>query len=308
MKFTIGIPAFKATFFKECLESIVNQNFRDFEVIIVDDASPENIAEIAKPYLSDQIWYQRNEKNFGALHVVENWNTCLNLAKGDYFVLMGDDDRMDINYLEEFDRLINQYPDCKVYHCRSVIIDEESNPITLTEPRPEFETVYDSILERLKGNRLAFISDYVFHTQTLKNNGGFFKLPLAWASDDISVYIAADTYGTAHTNKPVFQYRRSSITISNSGQAEHKMVAIMAEETWLQSFLSTKPDTAEDLILWTNIKERLYPYIQKKKVYTMSAGHSKVPFALLKQWFGKRNLYRYSVKDLAHSALLSIRG
>lgn len=308
MKFTIGIPAFKASFFKECLESIVNQNFRDFEVIIVDDASPENIAEIAKPYLNDQIRYQRNEKNFGALHVVDNWNACLSLAKGDYFVLMGDDDRMDINYLEEFDQLINQYPDCKVYHCRSVIIDQDSNPITLTEPRPEFETVYDSILERLKGNRLAFISDYVFHTQTLKNNGGFFKLPLAWASDDISVYIAAATSGIAHTNKPVFQYRRSAITISNSGQAEYKMVAIMAEEVWLQSFLKKQPTSTQDQILWGNINTMLYPYIQKKKVYTMSVGHSKGPFALLNQWLGKRNLYRYSFKDLAHSALLSIKG
>lgn len=39
MKYTIAIPAYKSDFLKECIESILNQTFQDFELIIIDDVS-----------------------------------------------------------------------------------------------------------------------------------------------------------------------------------------------------------------------------------------------------------------------------
>src|SRR5690606_28530398 len=110
MKFSIGIPAFKARFLKECIDSILSQTFSDFELIIVNDASPENIDDIVKNYSDSRIRYYVNEKNFGAEQVVDNWNKCLSYALGDYFVLMGDDDLMMPNYLYEFSKLIDRYP------------------------------------------------------------------------------------------------------------------------------------------------------------------------------------------------------
>ncbi|MEJ0106414.1 MAG: glycosyltransferase [Bacteroidota bacterium] len=39
MKFSIGIPAYKGRFLKECISSVINQTFRDFELIIINDCS-----------------------------------------------------------------------------------------------------------------------------------------------------------------------------------------------------------------------------------------------------------------------------
>lgn len=66
MKFSIAIPAFKAKYLKECIDSILAQTYKDFELIIVNDASPENIDSVVKPYLSQaKIRYYKNEKISG---------------------------------------------------------------------------------------------------------------------------------------------------------------------------------------------------------------------------------------------------
>jgi len=306
MKFTIGIPAYKSTYLKECIDSILAQTYIDFELIIINDASPQNLDEIVNSYDSQKISYYKNETNFGALNVVDNWNKCLSYAKGDFFILMGDDDRMRPDYLQEFSSLIDKYPLCGVYHCRAVIINENSIPIQLTEPRPEFESVYDSLLQRIKGNRLFFISDYVYKTDTLKNNGGFYKLPLAWASDDISSYIAAEKNGIAHTNNPVFEYRRSAQTISSTGNVHTKLDAILNEENWLNTFINKQPVNPVDIILKENIKQEIRKFIQKKKIMTIYLSTNYNLFSFFK-WCAVKNKYNLSIQELLYTLVLSVK-
>jgi glycosyltransferase involved in cell wall biosynthesis len=303
MKFTIGIPAYKTTYLKECIDSVLCQTYPDFELVIVNDASPQNIDEIVTSYHSNLIRYYKNEINWGAENVVDNWNKCLSYAKGDFFILMGDDDKMQPDYLEEFALLIDKYPACDIYHCRSFVINEHSIPIKLTEPRPEFETVYDSIIERMRGNRLFFISDYVFKTNVLKSNDGFFKLPLAWASDDISAYIGAIGNGIAHSNKPVFMYRISPHTISTKGNTYLKMDAILGEERWLNAFLKTDTKNDIDTLLVTNIKQELKKYIQKKKIRTIYSS-TDIPFY---KWFLHTKKYNLSITEILYSLLQIIK-
>lgn len=238
MKFSIGIPAYKARFLKECIDSILSQTFPDFELIIVNDASPENIDDIVKSYSDKRIRYYVNEKNFGAEQVVDNWNKCLSLAAGKYIMIMGDDDKLMPQYLDEFNKLIKRFPQMRVYHCRSKEIDEYSRFRTIYQNYPEWESVFDLMLNRLDRNRVTFISDFIYDTAQLRNNGGFFKLPLAWASDDITSFIAAKSNGIAHTNACVFCYRRHSASITSTGSVLKKLEAISLEKEWYIKFLS----------------------------------------------------------------------
>lgn len=48
MKFTIAIPAYKRTFLKECIDSILAQTYKDFELIIINDASPEDLDSVVE--------------------------------------------------------------------------------------------------------------------------------------------------------------------------------------------------------------------------------------------------------------------
>jgi len=237
MKFSIGIPAYKATYLRECIDSILSQTYINFELIILNDASPENVDEIVTFYTDSRIRYYVNEINIGAENVVDNWNRILELSKGEYIVMMGDDDMLMPRYFEEFNNLINKYPFLSIYHCRAKEIDENSRFRTILYNYPERESVYDLMLNRLVRGRATFISDFVYKVSDLRNNGGFYKLPLAWASDDVTSFIAASKDGIAHTNSCIFCYRRHPTSITSSGSVLMKLQAIQLEKNWYKDFL-----------------------------------------------------------------------
>ena len=297
-RFSIGIPAFKSKFLKECILSILSQTYTNFELIIVNDCSPEPLGDIIKQFDDERIKYFVNETNTGALNVVNNWNKCLNEADGEFFVLMGDDDSMEPDYLEEFDKLIQKYPDLDVYHCRTRLINEDSKPIMLTPSWPEYESVYENIWHRINSFRVQYISDFVYRTDALNERGGFFYLPLAWFSDDVSAYIASGDKGIAHTNKPVFNYRVNSLTISSTGNNEMKMEAIMQLNTWFNVFLAKKPSSAQDALVHENISKGLKKYLQKKKINTIVYSLNKNILSSAYKWYKLRKKYRFTVNEL----------
>ena len=222
MKFSITIPAYKQKYLYEAIESCLAQTFKDFELIIVDDASPEDLKSEVYKFQDTRIRYYRNEKNCGALNVVDNWNICLGYAKGDYVICMGDDDRLLPNCLEEYSKLIDKYPDLDIYHGMTEIIDENSKVTNMQEARPEREGIYSMIIGRLRNCRMQYIGDWLFKRSALQQINGYVKMPMAWGSDDLTAYTIAKNKGVANTQIPVFQYRISSLTISNSGHYREK--------------------------------------------------------------------------------------
>lgn len=222
MKFSITIPAYKQKYLYEAIESCLAQTYKDFELIIVDDASPEDLKSVVDRFQDPRIRYYRNEKNCGALHVVDNWNICLGYTKGDYVICMGDDDRLLPNCLEEYSKLIDKYPDLDIYHGMTEIIDENGNVTNMQEARPEREGMYSMISGRLRNSRLQYIGDWLFKRTTLEQFNGYVNMPMAWGSDDLTAYTVAKNKGVANTQIPVFQYRISSLTISNSGHYREK--------------------------------------------------------------------------------------
>lgn len=240
MKFSITIPAYKSTFFKECIDSILVQTYEDFELVIVNDASPEDLDSIVYSYNDVRIRYYKNEKNCGAINVVDNWNKCLAYALGDYVICMGDDDRLLPNCLEEYVKLMEKYPGLGVYHAWTEIIDEDGNFFKLQHPRPEYESALSLIWNRWNGRSTQFIGDFCFERETLNNSGGFYFLPMAWASDDITAVIAADGKGIANTQMVCFQYRENRRTITSTGNWKTKIEATIQEEAWYRDYLHKK--------------------------------------------------------------------
>lgn len=237
-KFSITIPAFKARYLAEAIESCLNQTYQYFEVIIVDDCSPENLGSIVSPYLKDnRVRFYRNEKNCGAVDVVDNWNICLGYCTGDYVICMGDDDRLKPCCLEEYSKLIQQYPGIGLVHGWTEIIDENGDFLSMQHPRPLFEGAMSLWWNRWNGRGTQYIGDWCFNVEQLRKEGGFYKVPLAWSSDDISAVRAAALNGVANTQVLCFEYRQNRYTISSSGNADMKMNAILKERQWYRDFI-----------------------------------------------------------------------
>ena len=83
---SIIMPSYNtAPFIAESIQSVLAQEYRDWELIIVDDCSDDETDEVVKPYLNDtRIKYFKNEKNSGTA-VSRNW--ALREAKGKWINL-----------------------------------------------------------------------------------------------------------------------------------------------------------------------------------------------------------------------------
>jgi len=87
---SICVPSYRGgAHIAATIESVLAQSFSDFELVIVDDASPDDTAEVVARYADPRVRLLRNPRNLGA---EGNWNRCLQLARGRYFKLLPQDD------------------------------------------------------------------------------------------------------------------------------------------------------------------------------------------------------------------------
>ena len=96
---SIIVPVYNVeSYLKRCIESILNQTFRDFELILVNDGSTDNSEIICKEYaLKDErikYFYQRNKG------VSEARNKGIDNSSGEYIQFIDSDDYVDENFLE----------------------------------------------------------------------------------------------------------------------------------------------------------------------------------------------------------------
>ncbi len=93
---TFVVPCYRlAHYLEECVGSILRQSFRDIEVIILDDASPDDTPEVARRIVAadptGRVSYQRNPVNLGN---IRTYNLGIRIARGRYVWILSPDDRL----------------------------------------------------------------------------------------------------------------------------------------------------------------------------------------------------------------------
>ena len=107
---SIGLPVYNGeNYIRESLESILNQSFSDFELIISDNASTDHTEQICLEYASsdNRIRYYRNEKNMGLPY---NHNRVFLLSYGEYFKWAGHDDIINKDFLLKCVEFLDKNP------------------------------------------------------------------------------------------------------------------------------------------------------------------------------------------------------
>src|SRR5436190_9193490 len=93
------VPCYKhGHFLADCVGSILGQTFQDFEVLIMDDCSPDETPVIARSFTDPRVFHIRNERNLGHL---ANYNKGISLARGKYIWLINVDDYLQRPYVLE---------------------------------------------------------------------------------------------------------------------------------------------------------------------------------------------------------------
>jgi glycosyltransferase involved in cell wall biosynthesis len=121
---SIGMPVFNGEkYLTEALDSILVQTYRDFELIISDNASTDHTQQICREYATknSRIHYYRNEKNLGA---PKNYNRVFELSSGEYFKWAAHDDVLAPEYLQKCIAVLDKDPSIVLCHSKTGRIDE----------------------------------------------------------------------------------------------------------------------------------------------------------------------------------------
>ena len=213
MTFSFVLPAYKGRYLSESIDSILAQDYKDFELIIVDDCSPDHLDEIVAKYNDPRISYYKNEKNIGGKDLVAQWNHCLEYATGDYVILATDDDLYESTFLSSFVPLILKYPDVNIFRARILQVDCNNDIKYIDKCYKEFLSEIEFRYYMMHGIR-GGIPHYIFTRKVLEKYGGFVNFPVAWGSDDATAMMMAKN-GIVNSQEHLVRFRWSDINLSS---------------------------------------------------------------------------------------------
>jgi glycosyltransferase involved in cell wall biosynthesis len=301
---SIAIPIVKHQFLIETIESVLSQNYNNFEIVLLNNASTDStriiIKEICLTYHDARIRYFENNSQ---LPPIENWNKCLQLAKGTLFSLLSDDDYYESDFLSELSTLYSKNKDEDVFRCRSRIVNEFNKTIDYTVLCPEKETVVDFIWHRLKGFRLQFLTEFLFKRKTLLDLGGFVSFKNAWCSDDATWINLALQKGVIITSSKILcNYRVSEKSITSISNPSPKLEAICNYNIWFKKMYfenHSKFLLNNDEYMVLSIPK--FNEIRIVKLKRDALSRSKSFFSLILFWVKNKNKYFLTFSDLLYS-------
>ncbi len=130
---SVIIPTFnRAKIIRPALESVLKQTYQNLEVIVVDDGSTDNIAEVIAEY-GERVHYHRQE-NQG---VERARSRGIRISKGVYLNFLDDDDLMSPDKIERQVALFQERPELGIVHCCYHYIDKDGDLMETTGRLPE---------------------------------------------------------------------------------------------------------------------------------------------------------------------------
>lgn len=169
---TIAIPTYNRAgrYLKQALESAVNQTYQDIEIIVSDNCSTDNTEAVVRRFSDPRIGYFRQAQNIGANN---NFNFCLEQARGDYFLLLQDDDMIDADFVDICMRAAHYDTEVGIIRTGTCIIDSHGEVLYEAPNRVGGLSTVDFFRGWFTGKTSLYLCSTLFNTRRLKEIGGF---------------------------------------------------------------------------------------------------------------------------------------
>ena len=238
MKVSFILPIYNVEkYLGECVESILQQTYRDFEVVLVDDGSPDNSPALCDAYAEKDSRVRVVHKQNGGLSDARN--AGLKIATGDYIIFMDSDDLcLGEDSLDKLVSLVKQYPGCSFYGFNCQYYYSDSNTYT------KWVKYADEVLTPISGSSamVSLVKSGTFpmsaclkviDRQWLKDNQITFKV--GQIAEDIPWFINLldKSDKCMFVNEYIYAYRQNvvgSITASGGERAFNSVLDIVKTE------------------------------------------------------------------------------
>ena len=234
-KLAIVIPAYKADFLKETLDSIKRQTDQRFRLYIFDDASPDNLKEIVEgSNLTCDIVYHRFDDNLGQYSIVKQWNRCISSVENEEWIwLFSDDDLMDPNCVQSFFDALKKYPDSVAFRFNTDKIADHGELIRENRFMNDFNAV-TFLNQKLTYNQESYVVETIFSREIHDEIGGIPDLPMAWASDDLFTVKLALSGNVQIIEDALVYWRYSDKNISGSVNKKSAVLKLKASRYFVK--------------------------------------------------------------------------
>ena len=211
MKISVIVPVYNTSkYLEDCLNSLVNQTFKDMEIICVNDGSTDNSLEILNKYHSVKIITQENQ----GLSVARN--TGIDAASGEYIGFVDSDDWVDLDF---FEKLYNSITSTDSDIAAATIFrGEDKYRVKYTE-----EKIYTELSDKIKACNIpnsCYVWNKLYKAELVKNNK--FK-PNVYFEDMIWMpYVLEKSSKMVTAPNTVYHYRRNSNSIVKKKPSQKK--------------------------------------------------------------------------------------
>ena len=229
-----------STYLEEALESIRNQTFDDFEVLIFDDGSSDESLDIIDAYLSKFAleWRLFSGPNQGLISIIDR---AFKQARGSFVVRLDADDILHENFLEAYYTAIqNSHKAIACLFCNHDEIDINGKFLRKVE--------YNFVAQRsIMAHEPCHGACTVFRKEIYESFGGI--NPNVTRQDGLDLWLSLiDKHEITHVNESLFSYRKHGTSLSDNRLAIYAAKANIFET----HFLSKKNDVTYQIVLPIN--------------------------------------------------------
>ena len=259
MKASLVLPIYRVEAYIEgCLRSIANQDLKDFEVLLVNDGSPDGSIDTAKRYLKDtDLNWRVIEKENGGVSSARN--AGLREAKGDYVAFIDADDVLSHDFLSALLKEADDDADfvfCGYRYVKEQAVPEDTNDRKEILDRKE-------LLDRFLKRTIDFVlPSMLFKRSFLLDNGLFLEEKIHFSEDQLYMWnVILHCTKTVYLHKKMYgYYLRESSTMT--GSSLKKITDGYHEfKTYICTYFDRYPE-------YEGIKEKLLPRWELGALYT----------------------------------------
>lgn len=221
---SIIVPNFNhAPYLRQRLDSILEQTFQDFELIVIDDCSTDNSREVMEAYRNhskvSRIVY--NEQNSGS--AFRQWVKGITLAQGDWVWIAESDDWAEPQFLETMMRAVMDNPTCGLAYCWSYRTDEQGNLLWEVPDKKEVKRYPGKTFIREKlllSNVIVNVSACLFKRELFHTERVSLYENMRLCGDWLFYVLLAEQANVVAVKSPLNYCRRHGTNISESAEAK----------------------------------------------------------------------------------------
>jgi len=216
-KVSVIVPTFnRAHFLAETLQSVITQSFSDFEIMVIDDGSTDNTAEIVSVF--PVRYFCQNNQGAPAAR-----NKGFELTESEYIVFLDSDDSLLPHALEKGVEILDQHAKAGFSYGQAYLMDQGGRIFGLRKPRSPrasgLRSGLDEIRELVYGCRIP--SPTVMVRRSSLEEVGVYDPSFNTGSQDFDLWVRlAKKYSVGYIAEPLAKYRVHSNTISGIRRRE----------------------------------------------------------------------------------------